>query len=173
MACRRRPERPAPMPPWTESPAPTGAWRQGHCTENPGACKDLESGSAQVHGRLRSARPVAGRLFHHEEVAGLEFRPAIQPGKLDRSSCSGACGRAGAAPPPARNAGSANGKQLVDPGLLPLIRSGELDRSSCVCSVQAVTKRPCRGVVEDAVPVIQGRACGIGHKKAVVGRAHV
>ena len=55
MVRRRRPERPAPMPPWTESPAPTGEWRQGHCTENPGACKDLESGSVQVYGRLRSA----------------------------------------------------------------------------------------------------------------------
>ncbi len=47
-----------------------------------------------------SARPVAGRLFHHEEVAGLQFRPAIQPGKLDRSSCSGVCGRAGGSTAP-------------------------------------------------------------------------
>ena len=67
-----------------------------------------------IKDRLRSARPVAGRLFHHEEVAGLQFRPAIQPGKLDRSSCSGA--------------------------------------------VRIVQKRPCRGVVEDAVPIIQSRS---------------
>ena len=100
MACRRRPERPAPMQPWTESPAPTGAWRQGHCTENPGACKDLESGSMQVYGRLRSACPVAGRLFHHEEVAGPEFRPVLQPGKPDRSTCPGVCGRAGGSTAP-------------------------------------------------------------------------
>ena len=64
---------------------------------------------------------------NYQEVAGLQFRPAIQPGKLDRSSCSGA--------------------------------------------VRIVQKRPCRGVVEDAVPVIQGRARGIGHKKAVCRRA--
>ena len=141
------------MPPWTESPAPTGEWRQGHCTENPGACKDLEPGSAQVHGRLRppcGRPPVSPRRSRRPRV------PACYPAGQTGSQLLLRCLRLGRGQhrPPARNAGSANGKQLADPGLLPLIRSGELDRSSCVCSVQAVTKRPCRGVVEHAVPVM-------------------